>query len=223
MWDNDYLSRSSVSPRYYFGGHIFQPRLDINVMTVMMQTALRNLIDHVEWTWCCGWHGRIISVKLMEAEGCSAVRWIAETVKKHIVVGKNDFKKQNFPWNNLVSQIVWHYQGCHVSGKFLGKTKFSPSQGKVREFWRIVREFWPFDSCQGILWYHVRELSGNFVIMTLFLDWNFHHSIPSIPSTWVLFMSMSIWQYKLKVYWLLLSNICFSKTLVCRGITINNS
>ena len=26
------------------------------------------------------------------------------------------------------------YQGCHVSGKCQGKMKFSPGQGKVREF-----------------------------------------------------------------------------------------
>ena len=36
-------------------------------------------------------------------------------------------------------------QGCHVSGKSQGKTKFSPGQGIVREFWKNVREFWPFD------------------------------------------------------------------------------
>ena len=27
-----------------------------------------------------------------------------------------------------------YYQGCHVSGKSQGKTKFSPGQGIVREF-----------------------------------------------------------------------------------------
>ena len=27
-----------------------------------------------------------------------------------------------------------HTQGCHISGKCQGKTKFSPGQGKLREF-----------------------------------------------------------------------------------------
>ena len=43
------------------------------------------------------------------------------------------------------------FQGCHVSGKSQGKTKFSPGQGIVREFWKNVREFCPFDQCQGIV------------------------------------------------------------------------
>ena len=37
-----------------------------------------------------------------------------------------------------------------MPGKCQGKTKFSPGQGKVREFSNNVREFWPFDLCQGI-------------------------------------------------------------------------
>ena len=51
------------------------------------------------------------------------------------------------------------YQGCHTSGKNLGKTKFSTGQGIVREFWKMAGIF-----CHLT---HVRELSGNFV-MTFF-------------------------------------------------------
>ena len=43
------------------------------------------------------------------------------------------------------AKFEWASQGCHVSGKSQGKTKFSPGQGIVREFWKNVREFWPFD------------------------------------------------------------------------------
>ena len=46
-------------------------------------------------------------------------------------------------------------------GKNEGKTKFSPGQGIVREFWKMSGNF-----CHLT---HVRELSGNFV-MTFFLD-----------------------------------------------------
>ena len=49
--------------------------------------------------------------------------------------------------------------GCLTSGKNQGKTKFSPGQGIVREFWKMSGNF-----CHLT---HVRELSGNFV-MTFF-------------------------------------------------------
>ena len=62
-----------------------------------------------------------------------------------------------------------HYPECHgaagggvpcqvhrvatCQGKVREKQKFSPGQGIVREFLKNVREFWPFDQCQG----NVRE------------------------------------------------------------------
>ena len=52
-------------------------------------------------------------------------------------------------------------QGCHVSGKCQGKTKFSPGQGKVREFWKNVREFFQFHPCQGIVREFCDVMSGN--------------------------------------------------------------
>ena len=56
-----------------------------------------------------------------------------------------------------------------MSGKCQGKTKFYLDQGKIREFWKNVREFWLFDPCQGIVWEFCDVMSGNFVT-TLFLD-----------------------------------------------------
>ena len=52
-------------------------------------------------------------------------------------------------------------QGCHVSGKCQGKAKFSPGQGIVREFGKNVREFCPFDPCQGIVGEFCDVMSGN--------------------------------------------------------------
>ena len=58
-----------------------------------------------------------------------------------------------------------------------GKNKIFSRSGKSQGILAI----WPMSgNCQGILWRHVRELSGNFV-MTLFLDWNFHHMIRTVP------------------------------------------
>ena len=63
------------------------------------------------------------------------------------------------------TSAVWtKKQGCHMSWKSQGKTKFSPGQGIVREFWKNVREIWLFDQCQGI----VREFShDNFFFLKI--------------------------------------------------------
>ena len=86
-------------------------------------------------------------------------------------------------------QIDSDWQGCHVSGKCQGKTKFSPGQGKVREFWKNVREFWPFDPCEGIVREFCHIKSGNFV-MTFFLDWNFHHMMRDLPRLWFVYVCL---------------------------------
>ena len=44
----------------------------------------------------------------------------------------NFIQISNGPTHQIDPRI--YYQGCHVSGKCQGKTKFSPCQGKVREF-----------------------------------------------------------------------------------------
>ena len=78
-------------------------------------------------------------------------------------------------------------QGCHVSGKCQGKTKFSACQGKVREFKKKkVREFRPFDPCEGIT--SIKEfcdvMSGNNKFCQ---DIIFRLKLPSYDkgSTWV--------------------------------------
>ena len=63
----------------------------------------------------------------------------------------------------------------------VGKTKFSPGQGKVRGFCGVT--------------------SGNFV-MTLFFNWNFHYVIRALPG--LCLCKCLLDKYKFNVYWLLL-------------------
>ena len=51
-------------------------------------------------------------------------------------------------------------QGAHPSGKSQGNLFFLQGQGKVREFWKMVREFLEYEN--------VREKSGNFENHALF-------------------------------------------------------
>ena len=108
-----------------------------------------------------------------------------------------------------------------------GKNKIFSRSGKSQGFLKKcqgILAIWPMSgNCQGILWCHVRELSGNF-IMTLFLDRNFHHMIRVLPG--LCLCKCLLGKYKLKVYWLLLLNfqtVAFQKSWVCRGTAINNS
>ena len=66
----------------------------------------------------------------------------------------------------------------------------------------------------------LRELSGNFV-MTLLLDWNFHHMKKALPA--LCLCKCLLGKYKLKVYWLFLLNFCLSKILCVWAIAANNS
>ena len=96
-----------------------------------------------------------------------------------------------------------HWQGCHVSGKCQGKTKFSPEQGNQGILKTNVREIWPFDPCQGI----VREFCHDII---------FRLKLPSFDegSSWVVFVCRCLLgKYKFKVYWSLLLNFCLSKIL----------
>ena len=52
--------------------------------------------------------------------------------------------QQKVSRGNFKDKHIHCVQGCHVSGKCQGKAKFSPGQGKVREFLL-------FDPCQGIV------------------------------------------------------------------------
>ena len=52
-------------------------------------------------------------------------------------------------------------QGCQALGKCQGKMKYSPGQGKSGNFEKNVREFWPFDPCQGIVREFCHVTSGN--------------------------------------------------------------
>ena len=62
-------------------------------------------------------------------------------------------------------------QGCHMSGKNQEKTKLSPGQGIVREFWK----------CQGIFCHltHVREYCHD-----IFFRLRFHHMVRDLPGLW---------------------------------------
>ena len=95
-----------------------------------------------------------------------------------------------------------------------GKNKIFSRSGKSQGILKKCQGIFPISpmsgNCQGILWCHVRELSGN-VIMTLFLDWNLHHMIRAVPG--LCLCRCLLGKYKLRVYWLLLLNFYFSKIL----------
>ena len=112
---------------------------------------------------------------------------------------------------NAISNCPWGGEGvpCSIVS---GPRSGLPHVREKQNFLQVRDKSGNFKEMSGNFCHltHVRELSGNF-IMTLFLDWNLHHMIGALPV--LCLCKCLLGKYKLKVYWLLLLNICLSKIL----------
>ena len=61
-------------------------------------------------------------------------RYFVPTTEHISKVNRRLYKEAKMKEFLKVQFDISHNQGCHVSGKSQGKTKFSPGQGIVREF-----------------------------------------------------------------------------------------
>ena len=83
-----------------------------------------------------------------------------------------------------ISALHRDEQGCHVSGKCQGKTKLSQVREKSGNFEKMSGNFCHFT--------HVRELSGNFIIIL------YDYMIKALPG--LCLYKCLLGKYKLKVY-----------------------
>ena len=149
---------------------------------------------HTVVPWRPSTHTNIISPVRIENPDCSTPYRDVGTMQMYLYVF---ICIMLFPFgsNEKTVRIQHLTQGCRVSGKCQEKTKFSPGQGKVREFWKKCQEFWPFHSCQGIIREFCDVMVGNclgILSWHYFFYGNFHHMIRDLPG--LCLCQMSAWQ-----------------------------